>query len=200
MWILLFRIWSFCFTIVIFKCILKKQIPKYKSNSLCSIMKLSVIIYLWLEMDGFRFESAKAKLEVSNGVFGFLHIWVSTPRVGPVTCKPALQTVYRGKTCGMRPFDVRKMSVVNNKNTLTRCNPHMIAAHTFTLSQSQFSVTSFNLSFANAKKTISYYTCIWWLLRCWVDYFFTFANTITPFWNANSVFAKHASKFDSSIL
>ncbi len=111
-------------------------------------------------MRGFRFESSNAKLQVSNGVCGDLRNLVSTPRVGPMTCKPSLQTVYRRKTREKRPFERYKMSVVNTISTLPWCNVYMGAAHTFSLSHLRLRVAVFKLSFANAKITISEDTCI----------------------------------------
>ena len=89
-------------------------------------MNLAVYICLHEKMKGLRFESSNAKLHVSNGVGALLHIWVSTPRVGPMTCKHALQTVYRGNTRQHGPFEVCKMWV---KHTVSLENSELHMAY-----------------------------------------------------------------------
>jgi hypothetical protein len=70
-------------------------------------------------------------MQVSNGVCGNRRNLVSTPRLGPVTSKPSLQTVYRGSTPEKRPFERYKMSVLNTISSLPWCNLYMGAEHTF---------------------------------------------------------------------
>ncbi len=139
-------------------------------------------------MLGFKFESSNALLQYCNVVFALSHFSVSTPRVDPVPCKRAIQTLYRGRPREQRTFAGLKMSVVNTKLTLTVLHPRVGVTILFNLGNVKFSVSHSNLTVGNAKAMFSNYKIQAWWGRWCVENVFAFANTKLFFTNANFAF------------
>jgi len=123
----------------------KKMSLRKNRNSWCPNMNLVVQTWRLEEMLGFKFESSNALLEYCSVVCALPHFSVSTPRVGPVPCKRAIQTLYRGRPREQRTFEGLKMSVVNTKLTLTALHPRLGVTIFFPLGNVILSVSHSNI-------------------------------------------------------